>query len=102
MPFDPNDLFQVAQAAKDHGTPYVAKEVISGCQNERMMFRRKAALFIGNLLGHRLTAKSLTERPDGRVIGQCENCQMVVKLGKDRGVEGRMVELECPARGPRP
>lgn len=101
MAFDPNDLFQITAAAKEHGNPFVAKTIIEGCQDDALVLRRKAALFVGGLLGHRLAAKDLKERPDGRVIGQCANCQMVVKVGKDRGVEGRFVELECPARGPR-
>lgn len=100
MAFDPNDMFQVAQATKDHGLPFVAKSIIGGCQEETLVYRRKAALFVANLLGHNVSAKTMVEQP-AKVITQCANCQMVAKIGRESGVEGRLIERECPASGPR-
>lgn len=100
MALNPNDLFQVAQATKDHGKPYVAKSIIEGCQDETLVYRRKAALFVAGLLGHRVSAKTMVEQP-ARVTVQCANCQMVGKIGRESGIEGRLIERECPASGPR-
>jgi len=91
-----NDLFKIAEMAREHGTPYVVKTIIDGSQEEHLVKRRKAVLFVGGLLGHRMGADALVQKGNV-VIGHCHNCQMQVKLGLDRGIEGRFVEFECPA-----
>jgi hypothetical protein len=88
-------LLQLGDIAKAKGPAYLAKTIVDGCQNDPLPNRRKAVLFLSGLLGHNAGHEFMDL--GSQLMLQCRNCQMTAQVGKTRGVQGRLVEFECPA-----
>ncbi len=71
--------------------------LLADCEGKPYEFRRRYAMLIPILRGHKMSMETMREMPTG-AVGQCEVCDQIVKADRDGStVTGRAVENDCPA-----
>ncbi len=71
--------------------------MLTECEGEDFEVRRRFAVMILILRGHKITPTDLNEQPYG-LVGQCQICDQIVRVARaGTGIQGRAVENDCPA-----
>jgi hypothetical protein len=74
-----------------------AKMMLDECQGEPFEVRKRFAMLVPVIRGHKFTPESFSETPTG-AVGRCNVCEQLVKVMYDgKGISGLAIENDCPA-----